>query len=84
MPSHMCRNGHEEIWHDNSEIETCPLCIMISKRDALLEAAQCALAHQPREEPDPLPACCENDGGLVCCTLEKMLEDAIALQGVIE
>lgn len=25
-PAHFCRDGHEPIWHNDSEHEICPLC----------------------------------------------------------
>lgn len=34
---HMCRDGHEEIGHHDSEHEECPLCRALAERDAALE-----------------------------------------------
>jgi hypothetical protein len=34
---HMCRCGHVEIGHADSECELCPLCAVIAQRDALAD-----------------------------------------------
>lgn len=36
MYPHMCRDGHQEIGHRDSEHEMCPLCRALADRDELL------------------------------------------------
>lgn len=38
--AHMCRMDHEEIGHNDSEHEDCPLCRMQNDRDALAERCE--------------------------------------------
>lgn len=48
---HMCRDGHLEIGHADSENELCPLCAVIDQRDTLaasLDASRIETAHHSR------------------------------------
>lgn len=38
--AHMCRMDHEEIGHNDSEHEDCPLCRMQNERDVLAERCE--------------------------------------------
>jgi hypothetical protein len=49
-PAHMCRDGHTQIWHNDSEHELCPLCRAERQRDeavALLREARPFVADGP-------------------------------------
>lgn len=36
-PAHFCQDGHEPIWHNDSEHERCPMCRALNEIEALKE-----------------------------------------------
>lgn len=55
----------------------------VNSHAALVEALKCALTHAGPGRPDEknLPACCQDGGGIITCSLEQMLEAALKLAG---
>lgn len=44
---HLCRDGHQEIGHRDSEHELCPMCRVINQRGDLLSALVDVLEYMP-------------------------------------